>query len=192
MSDRREPGPLGREGASKEQPAAKGWFAELIESILPALTVVLAVNFFLAQPRVVHGASMEPSLHNDERVIVDVLSFRFREPERGEIIILDLDDPTADTPLIKRVIGVPGDVVAIHDGSVYLNGQLLDEPYLDVSTPGTLGPEVVPADHVFVLGDNRVNSNDSRYFGMVPYNHIRGRALLRYWPLDDLTLFTRP
>lgn len=190
MSDDKRSSPASdREAAGQERPAEKGWFAELLESILPALSVVLAVNLFLAQPRVVHGQSMEPSLHEAERVIVDVLSLRFRQPERSEIIVLDLDK-AGEPPLIKRVIGLPGDLVEIRDGGVYLNGALLDEPYLDGTTPGYLAPQRVPEDHVFVLGDNRPNSNDSRYFGMVSYDQIRGRALLRYWPLEDFAIFS--
>jgi signal peptidase I len=188
MSDEKRYSPVGAQKlADREPPADKGWFAELLQSILPALTVVIAVNLFLAQPRVVHGQSMEPSLHEAERVIVDVLSLRFREPKRSEIIVLDLEN-TNEPPLIKRVIGLPGDMVEIRDGGVYVNGAFLDEPYLVGDTPGYFAPQRVPADHVFVLGDNRPNSNDSRYFGMVPYDQIRGRALLRYWPLEDFAI----
>jgi signal peptidase I len=168
---------------------AATWWKEILVTLLPAACIVLVVNLLLAQPRVVHGQSMEPSLHNNQRVIVDVVSYRFRSPRYGEIVILRLSDRTGGPPLIKRVIGLPGDLIEIRDGAVYLNGRHLDEPYLDQMTPGTLAPQVVPADHLFVLGDNRSSSNDSRYFGVVPVRNIRGRAWLCYWPVENVGIF---
>jgi signal peptidase I len=171
------------------QPASypKAWWRELLDTILPALAIVLVINLFLAQPRTVHGQSMEPNLHENERVILDLLSYRFREPRRGEIIVIELPERHTD-PLIKRVIGLPGETVEIKGGSVYIDGQPLVEPYLNQSTLGNMAPQIVPEEHVFVLGDNRGASNDSRYFGMVPYSHIIGRAWLRYWPPSEIGL----
>jgi signal peptidase I len=165
------------------------WLRQVVESLFPAVAIVLAVNLLLAQPRIVHGQSMEPSLHEDERVIVDLLVYRFRQPRRGEIIILDIPTRDDGPPLIKRVIGLPGDFVEIKAGGVYVNGYLLSEPYLDQLTTGNMAAHLVPEAHLFVLGDNRGSSNDSRYFGMVPYENVRGRAWLRYWPLQDLCSF---
>lgn len=165
------------------------WLRQIIESLFPAVAIVLAVNLLLAQPRIVHGQSMEPSLHEFERVIIDLLVYRFRPPRRGEIIILDMPTRNVGPPLIKRVIGLPGDFVEIKDGGVYVNGYLLNEPYLNQLTPGNMAAHLVPELHFFVLGDNRGSSNDSRYFGMVPYENIRGRAWLRYWPLQGLGSF---
>jgi signal peptidase I len=161
---------------------------ELLDTFVPAIAIVLVVNLLLAQPRTVHGQSMEPCLHENERVIIDLVSLRWREPHRGEIIVLRLPNRNSD-PLIKRVIGLPGDTVAIRDGEVLVNGEALDEPYLDQHTAGRMPAKVVPEAHVFVLGDNRGASNDSRYFGMVPYENILGRAWLRYWPPDEIELF---
>ncbi len=166
-----------------------GWLRQLLESLVPAIVVVLVVNLLLVQPRVVHGQSMEPSLHENERVIVDLLAYRFREPRHGEIVILDIPGRQEGPPLIKRIIGLPGDFVEIKDGGVYINGRLLTEPYLDQLTLGQMSARLVPEEHIFVLGDNRSSSNDSRYFGMVPYENIRGRAWLRYWPLQDVCAF---
>lgn len=157
--------------------------------MLPAIAVVLAINLLLAQPRVVHGQSMEPNLHENQRVIVDLLSYRLRPPERGEIVVLDVPKRRTGPPLIKRVIGLPGDRVEIRDGHVYVNDQRLDEPYLDQFTAGHMPVQCVPEEHLFVLGDNRSCSNDSRYFGMVPYENILGRAWICYWPLEDAGLF---
>ena len=158
--------------------------------MLPATALVALINCAVIQPRVVQGQSMEPSLSEDERVIVDLVTYRLRVPQRGEIIILDPPSGDAGPPLIKRIIGLPGDMVAIRSGAVYVNGDLLDEPYLDQLTFGEKPAQLVPEEHVFVLGDNREASNDSRYFGMVPYESLRGRAILRYWPVKDVCLFS--
>ncbi len=170
------------------RPSVKNWAEEVIKTFLPAIAIVLAVNVFLAQPRTVHGQSMEPNLHENQRVIVDLISLRFREPRREEIIILDLPERNA-VPLIKRVVGLPGDTVEIKDGAVYLNGEELIEPYLNQDTRGDMPARIVPEGNVFVLGDNRARSNDSRYFGMVPFENIQGRAWLCYWPPSDAGLF---
>jgi len=154
---------------------------EVFSSFLPAVIIVLAINLFVAQPRTVEGESMEPTLHDRERLIIELVSYRFGEPERGSIIVLDMRERHTG-PLIKRVIGLPGDIVEISDGKVIVNGQMLDEPYLVRSTPGHMEPSLVPEGHVFVLGDNRAASNDSRYLGMVPNEDIIGHAWLRYWP----------
>lgn len=157
----------------------KAWLRELIEAILPALVIVLVVNIFLAQATRVEGQSMEPNLHNNQRLIIEKITYRFHSPSRGDIVVIRRPQPE---PLIKRVIGLPGETVEIRDGKVFINGEPLDEPYLDQPTLGTMPPRLVPEEHVFVLGDNRNASNDSRAFGMVSFDDIIGRAWLRYWP----------
>jgi len=174
---------------ANEPPRLSGWLREFLETMLPAIAIVLAINLFLAQPRVVHGQSMEPNLHENQRVIVDMISYRVRAPERGEIIVLDVPERRSGPPLIKRVIGLPGDSVEIRDGQVLINDQPLDEPYLNQTTQGWLGPMTVPEESLFVLGDNRAASNDSRYFGVVPYENILGRAWLCYWPVQEVGFF---
>lgn len=165
----------------------KSILRELIESVLPALVIVLVVNIFLAQATRVEGQSMEPNLHDNQRLIIEKVTYRFREPQRGDVIVLRR--PTRSTePLIKRVVGLPGETVAVRDGRVYVNGEALDEAYLDQQTWGTMPSRLVPEEHVFVLGDNRKASNDSRSFGVVPYDDIIGRAWVRYWPPDEAGL----
>ncbi len=164
------------------------WWDEVTRTFLPTIAIVLAVNLFLAQPRTVKGESMEPSLHERQRVIVDLLTYRFREPECGEIIVLKLPNSHSD-PLIKRVVALPGESIEIANGTVYINDRVLEEPYLTQDTPGYVAKQLVPEEHVFVLGDNRSSSNDSRYFGMVAYEDILGRAWMRYWPLADVGFF---
>jgi len=154
---------------------------EALETVLPALVIVLVINAFLAQATRVEGQSMEPNLHNNERLIIEKISYRFHPPRRGDIIVLRLPNRTSD-PLIKRVVGLPGETVEITDGHVLINGQVLDEPYLNQFTYQGMPPRVVPPNEVFVLGDNRGFSNDSRAFGFVPFSDIIGRAWFRYWP----------
>lgn len=157
---------------------------EVAETVVPAIIIALLIHVFLAQATRVYGQSMEPNLHTDMRLVVEKLSYRFHAPERGDIVVLRLR--AGDELLIKRVIGLPGDEVAIHDGQVYINGQPLDEPYLDQATRGNLAPRVVPPLHLFVMGDNRRASNDSRSFGPVHMDSIIGRAWLVYWPPGDV------
>jgi len=167
----------------------KSWFRELVEAILPALVIVLVINVFLAQATRVEGQSMEPTLHNNQRLIIEKVSYYFHPPARGEIIVLRRHGASGD-PLIKRVVGLPGETIAIHDGRVYINDVPLDEPYLAQATFGSMPPKLVPEESVFVMGDNRGASNDSRAFGMVSFDDIIGRAWVRYWPMSDVGLVT--
>lgn len=157
---------------------------ELAETIVPAIIIALLIHVFLAQATRVYGQSMEPNLHTDMRLVVEKISYRLHAPERGDIVVLRVRP--GDELLIKRIVGLPGDEVAIHDGQVYVNGQSLDEPYLDQNTRGNLAPRVVPPLHVFVMGDNRRASNDSRSFGPVHIDNIVGRAWFSYWPVQDI------
>jgi signal peptidase I len=195
--------------ASRVRRTLSGLISEVLGTVLPALLIVLVVNLFLAQATRVEGQSMEPNIHNNQRLVVEKVSYRFHLPERGDIVVLkppnwkplqldrsivawfctvlplDCGRDIAD-PLIKRVIGLPGETIEIRDGNVYIDGRLLDEPYLEQETYGTLSPRVISPDHVFVMGDNRGASNDSRSFGEVALSSIIGRAWLRYWPAEDL------
>ena len=169
----------------------RSWLRELLESVVPALVIVLVVNVFLAQATRVEGQSMEPNLHNNERLIIEKISYRFVDPGRGDIVVLRRPNRSSE-PLIKRVVGLPGDTVEIKNARVYINGAALEEPYLNQRTRGDMAPRIVPEENVFVLGDNRRASNDSRAFGMVSYDDIVGRALLRYWPPSEAGLMTLP
>lgn len=168
------------DAATRQPGRAKGMLRELAETVVPAIVIAVLIHVFLAQATRVYGHSMEPNLHIDMRLVVEKLSYRLHTPERGDIVVLRVRP--GDELLIKRVIGLPGDEVAIHDGRVYVNGQPLDEPYLDQETRGNLAPRVVPPLHVFVMGDNRRASNDSRSFGPVHIDNIVGKAWVSYWP----------
>ncbi len=177
------------EDSSKQR--EKSWFRELAESVLPALIIVLVVNLFLAQATRVEGQSMEPNLHDNERLIIEKISYRFQEPQRGDIVVIR-PPRHASVPLIKRVVGLPGDTVEIKLNQVYVNDEPLLEEYLEQPTLGNMPAQLVPEGHVLVLGDNRRASNDSRSFGMIPFEDIIGRAWIRYWPLEQLGLIQHP
>ncbi len=158
---------------------------EILGTVIPAVLIALLINLFLAQATVVQGQSMEPNLHNNERVIVEKVTYRFfHGPRRGDIVILQ---PEEDGDLlIKRVVALPGETVEVRNGRVYINGEPLDEPWAVQEGGPNYPPTYVPPLQVFVLGDNRGHSNDSRSFGPVLVDHVVGRAWLIYWPLDAI------
>lgn len=159
---------------------------EVLETLVPAILIALLINVFVGQATRVDGQSMEPSLHTNQRLVVEKLSYRFHGPERFDVVVLKVASQ-ANELLIKRVIGLPGETVEVKDGKVYIDGRPLDEPFLAGDTrPGRHGRVVVPPLHVYVMGDNRDHSNDSRSFGPVAIDNIVGRAWISYWPLEDL------
>lgn len=157
---------------------------ELLETIVPAIIIALLINIFLAQATRVYGQSMEPNLHPDQRLVVEKLTYHLHAPRRGDVVVLRVSEQS--DLLIKRVIGLPGDTVEIREGHVFVNGELLNEPYLVDLTGGSYPPTYIPPLHVFVLGDNRGFSNDSRSFGMIPIDNILGKAWLSYWPPEQI------
>jgi signal peptidase I len=165
-----------------------GLFREVLETILPAILIALLINVFVGQATRVEGQSMEPSLHTDQRLVVEKVSYRFHGPHRFDIVVLKLPGQ-GDELLIKRVIGLPGEAVELRDGHIYINGERLEEPFVVQDTrPGRQRRVTVPPLHVYVLGDNRSHSNDSRSFGPVPIENIVGRAWVSYWPLEEVGL----
>lgn len=186
----------------KEDKEKTNWKKELFDwivAIVLAVAVALVVRNFVFTLVKVQGASMEPSLHENDRLFVNRL---FYTPEKGDIVIFT---PASDPkrPYVKRVIATEGDTVYIDEkeGKVYVNDELLDEPYINEKTH-TIGsyirnlmlegkyskdsPIVVPAGHIFAMGDNRNHSKDSRELGPVPVEEIMGGAVFRFWPLDSI------
>jgi signal peptidase I len=158
---------------------------ELAETVIPAVIIALVINLFLAQATQVLGQSMEPNLHTAQRVVVEKVTYRVvHGPRRGDIVIIDTPDQTE--MLIKRVIGLPGETISVHRGTVYIDGEELEEPWTVNPGGSNYGHKTIPPMHVFVLGDNRGASNDSRSFGPVPIEDIVGRAWFSYWPLEDV------
>ncbi len=132
----------------------------------------------------VRGGSMLPGIQDRDRILVDHVSYLFTQPARGDVVVLRYPmDPTLD--YVKRVVGLPGDHVEISDGLVWVNGTQMDEPYLDPlkNDPYAYVDTIVQADSYFVLGDNRIRSSDSREFGQVPHEYLRGKVRARLWPI---------
>ena len=184
-------------------------FKELIKTILYAL-ILLGLLQILVKNFEVEGPSMEPALFQSERIFVNQLMYHridlenlsrfvpfyksngysspFGTPNRGDIIIFEYP-PDPSKMFVKRVIGVPGDIIQIDNGAVYLNNEKLLEPYLTNSYSGqSIGPITVENNTFFVLGDNRSESNDSRNGWLVPYENILGKAWILYWPINKLSL----
>ena len=179
---------------------ATGLAIEILKTLILVVVIFLGIQTFVAQPFRVEGASMEATLMPDQYLLIDKLSPHWAPYARGDIVVLQppplYEDP-GGTPFIKRVVGLPGDVVALHDGNVYVNGREVDEPYVfDVggvrqptnATPGGASEWLVPQGSLFVLGDHRQASADSRSFGPVDISRVIGRAWLRYWPLATFGL----
>ncbi|MDX1616976.1 MAG: signal peptidase I [Candidatus Promineifilaceae bacterium] len=173
--------PTEPQSAKPSQPASVV-ILELVETALLTLFIFLIVNTVTGRFRI-EGFSMLPTLEEGEYVIINKLSYYLDEPERGDIIVLHFpNDRNRD--FIKRVIGLPGDHIDIHDGQVRINGVLLNEPYIN-SPPNYSGTWDVPGGQYFVLGDNRNNSSDSHNWQFLPQEDIVGKAWLIYWGPDD-------
>jgi signal peptidase I len=171
------------------QPKGRHWlvalFFDLGSTLIPAIVIALLIHVFLAQATRVYGQSMEPNLHTDQRLVIEKLSYHFHGPRRGDVVVIH--DPSGSPELlIKRVIGLPGERITVTDGRVYVDGTALDEPYLTQPTTGGGRSWIVPPLNVFVMGDNRSASRDSRIFGPVPLDQIVGHAVLRYWPPEQI------
>ena len=178
---------IGPAGEKKE-----GFFAELIRFVFIVLVIVLPIRFFVAQPFIVSGASMDPTFSDGEYLIVDELSYHFRVPTRGEVVIFRFPRDPAKF-YIKRVIGLPGETIIIENGRVrvkssfYPEGLLLAEPYLGSLVPAGLRlEETLGEDEYFVMGDNRQASSDSRSWGPVREDLVIGRAFVRLFPISEI------
>lgn len=161
---------------------------EIIGLILLAVAIFLVLQVLVPRFEVV-GSSMEPSLHDGQRLLVNKVVYFFREPEVGEVIVFQPVN-NRQPNLIKRIIAEPGDVVEVKEDAVYVNGSPLDEPYIKDNPKYTYGPEEIPENGYFVLGDNRNNSNDSHNGWTVPRQNIVGKAWLSIWPPSQWGVIT--
>lgn len=159
--------------------------SEYRKAIIWALVISSLVIIFIAQAFYIPSVSMSPTLLIKDRIIVNKFIYSFTEPQRQEIIVFKYPVQPR-RKLIKRLIGLAGDKVEIKDGLVYLNDQLLEEDYILEKDYRNYGPVVIPEDNYFVLGDNRNNSEDSRFWGFVPQKNIIGKAILIFWPLNRI------
>lgn len=166
------------------------FFTELLTFALIALVIVVPVRLFIAKPFIVSGASMEPTFDTGQYLIVDELSYHFEQPQRGDVIIFKY--PKDETQyFIKRIIGLPGETLHIMGGEISVttvDGKTINLPETYITNMGNGGDITVPipADNYFVMGDNRPNSSDSRYWGLLPKKDIVGRAFLRLLPLQNI------
>jgi signal peptidase I len=159
---------------------------------------MVMVYLFLLSPQEISGASMEPNFHNGEYILTNKIQYKLQDPVRGDVVIFK--SPTnKEIDYIKRIIGVPGDTVELKNNAFYVNGQKVEEPYLEKGVyifGGSYLKEnqsiVVPPGEYFVSGDNRPHSSDSREFGTIPKEDFIGKALLRYWPFDQFLVIARP
>lgn len=170
---------------------------EWTKALIIAVVLAAFIRYFLFAPIVVDGLSMMPTLHDQDRMIVNKFSYKISEPKRFDIIVFHAPE---NKDYIKRVIGLPGDTVEYKNDTLYVNGKKYEEPYLDefknqvidgpLTEPFTLaevtGQETVPEGHLFVMGDNRRYSKDSRHIGTVPMEKVLGNTSMIYWPLEDI------
>lgn len=167
-----------------------------VVELLLTVAVAFALVFFVVRPFVVMSyftptESMVPTIQaGSDRVLANKFVYRFAGPDRGDIVVLEgVDQQEGEPPLLKRVVGLEGDEIQVQGGRLFLNGEPQDEPYLNIDEipdPSVFGPFTVPEGHIFVMGDNRGNSGDSRVFGPVPVENLEGEAFVRFWPLDRL------
>lgn len=157
---------------------------ETVITLVIALLLATLVRSFMFESFRVSGTSMLPTLHNNDRVLVNKLAFVWGKPRTGEIVVFKSPQiPSQDW--IKRVIGVPGDTVSIRHNVVYINGKRYPEPFLKYRQSINVSPVQVPPGYLWVLGDNRPISDDSRYFGLLPERNLKGRAIIEWWPLSQ-------
>lgn len=181
---------------------------EWVKCILLAVLIALLIRGVIFEPVEVDGISMEDTLFNGQRLIIYKTCYYFTPPKRGDIVVLQIHEGVTrflpfleeipfirkavldleEVDYIKRVIGIPGDEIEIKNGRVYVNGRELNEPYAKGITygEGAKFPLIVKKDKVFVLGDNRQNSHDSRHIGLIDIDRIKGKAVFRIWPLKDI------
>jgi signal peptidase I len=175
--------------------------AEIVETLALTLVIFLVIQNFVAQPFQVEGGSMERTFVQSDYVLVDRLTPRWSAYARGQVVVFQPPDIVArGEPFIKRVIGIAGDTVEVRDGHVFVNDAALDEPYLFRNAAGAEEPTSagdvalwkVPAGDLFVMGDHREASEDSRVFGPIAVSSVIGRAVIRYWPLSELGVVATP
>jgi signal peptidase I len=183
---------------------ALGCLLEIVETLVLTLLIFWVIQSFVAQPYRVEQQSMETTLEPDQYVLVDKLTPHWDTYKRGDIVVFTPPkgwaSGTTDTPYIKRVIGIGGDTITIHDGKVFVNNVELVEPYVfqengkPQQTEDVLqtGEWVVPKGELFLMGDHRQSSADSREFGTVAVDKVIGRAWLRYWPINTLEILPTP
>lgn len=156
-----------------------------LKSLVIAVILAYLIHLFLFAVVVVQGPSMEPTLHNNERLIMNKIVYQIGEPERGDIVVFHA---TKNDDYIKRVIGLPGDKLEFNNNQLFVNDKPVDEPYLTNTFTNDFGPVSVPEGTYYVLGDNRLNSTDSRVLGSIQMDKIVGRVKILIWPINKFSI----
>lgn len=156
-----------------------------------AVAIAVVIRVFIAEPRFIPSNSMDPTLHIGDRLLVEKVSYHFHPPQRGDIVVFEPPPQLQavgyrpEQAFIKRVIGLPGDTITVDSGRVYRNRQPLSEPYILASPSYKMNSVTVPDNTLFVMGDNRNDSNDSHIWGFLPIKNVIGHATVRFWPPDS-------
>ena len=173
----------------RQRKKRRAGFTELCLTILIAFVLVFGfVRPFVLEAFRIPSESMVPTLEVGDRVLANKFIYRLTEPERGEIVVFESVGEGDDQKLIKRVVALPGDEIEVRNGTLLVNGEEQEEPYLNRGLPfnGSYQPTEIPEGEVFVMGDNRANSADSRVFGPLPIENIEGEAFVRFWPVPKI------
>ena len=160
---------------------------DILEVVVSAGIIAWLLIAFVVQAFYIPSSSMEPTFEPGDRIFVNKFIYRFREPKRQELVVFKYPE-NPEHNFVKRIIGLPGDKVKIEDGEVYVNGEPLSEPYVEKKDRDDYPVTEVPDDHYFVLGDNRFNSQDSRYWGFVPRENLVGLPFVIFWPPSRIQL----
>jgi signal peptidase I len=178
--------PVGTVGARKKEKKPRTLTRTIVEIVVivaAAFALAMLVQAFIVKPFTIHQISMEPTLHEGDRVLISRLSYHFHDPKAGDVVVFH-SPVDANEDLVKRIVAVAGDTIAIRDGSLFVNGVAREEPYLlEQHFRGEFPETVIPKGQVFVLGDNRNNSGDSRLFGPIDIDLLVGSAFAIYWPI---------
>ena len=186
-----EPVSAGKEASLAATPRGRKrafrWTIEVVVIVAAAFVLALLVQQFIVKPFAIPSPSMEPTLVEGDRVLVNRLVYHFRSPARGDVMVFHPPGRPGSDPFIKRIVAVGGDTIAVHDGLLWVNGVAQDEPFIkEHPIVGDFPETTVPAGFVWAMGDNRNNSGDSRVFGPVSVKEIMGEAFAIYWPLGHL------
>ena len=170
---------------------------DTLETVVVALAIFVVCYLFFFQVHEIKGASMDPNFHDSERILTDKISYRFKKPARGDVVIFRAPKDR-ELDYVKRIIGLPGETVKIFGGSVYLNNQKLMEIYIpeNITAQGSFLREgqdfLIPEDEYIVMGDNRLHSSDSREWGTVNKDDLIGKVFVRFWPASDFSVISKP
>jgi signal peptidase I len=183
-SGRQRVRPAGEKAKIAKRRSALGAVVEIVAIVVAAFIIAMLVQAFLFKPFTVHQVSMQDTLIEGDRMLINRVIYHFRDPRAGDVVVFH-SPVSEDEDLVKRVVAVAGETVAVRDGALYVNGTKKDEPYLkEQNFLGSLPDTVVPEGQVFVMGDNRNNSGDSRMFGPITIDSIIGEAFVIYWPIS--------